>query len=180
MNTEVRGLRFVASCPLFVNPLYPKSMKNLAILLVSFLIVACANRKAEIENAMKQYDRLTFRMAVDSLADSYLPDGELGGKGMKTYVGRDSIRKFLKSFDPASMKLISNSTKVATIDFKGDTAIASGTFEQKAKLTQGDTATYKSTFTVKWMKGEGNKWLIRKMYTIPTITIKSVLLRQLK
>jgi len=155
-------------------------MKNLAILLVSFLMVACANRKAEIENAMKQYDRLTFRMAVDSLADSYLPDGELGGKGMKTYVGRDSIRKFLKSFDPASMKLISNSTKVATIDFKGDTAIASGTFEQKAKLTQGDTATYKSTFTVKWMEGEGNKWLIRKMYTIPTITIKSVLLRQLK
>src|SRR5882672_4530504 len=155
-------------------------MKNLAILLVSFLMVACANRKAEIENAMKQYDRLTFRMAVDSLADSYLPDGELGGKGMKTYLGRDSIRKFLKSFDPASMKLISNSTKVATIDFKGDTAIASGTFEQKAKLTQGDTATYISTFTVKWMKGEGNKWLIRKMYTIPTITIKSVLLRQLK
>jgi len=156
-------------------------MKNLMILLFAFLIVSCTDRKAEIENAMKQYDRLTFRMAADSLADTYAADGELGGKGMKTSIGRDSIRKFLKSFDPASIKLISNSTKVASIDFKGDTAVVKGTFEQKAKLAQGDTATYVSTFTAKWMKGEGSKWLIRKMYTMPPpATLKSVLLRQLK
>jgi ketosteroid isomerase-like protein/uncharacterized damage-inducible protein DinB len=158
-------------------------MKNLVVLLVSFLMVACADRKAEIENAMKQYNRLTFRMAGDSLADSYMPDGELGGKGMKNYVGRDSIRKFLKSFDPASIKLISNEAKVASIVFKGDTAIAEGTFEQKAKLAQGDTGIYLSTFTAKWMKGEQGRWLIRKMYTVPTpppATIRSVLLRQLK
>jgi ketosteroid isomerase-like protein len=156
-------------------------MKNLAIVLVFFLLVACADRKTEIEMAMQQYDRLTFRMAADSLADTYLPDGELGGVGMKTSVGRDSIRKFLKSFDPASIKLISNSTKVTSVDFKGDTAVVKGTFEQKAKLAQGDTATYISSFTVKWLKGEGDKWLIRKMYTTPPpATIQSVLLRQLK
>jgi ketosteroid isomerase-like protein len=157
-------------------------MKNLVVLLVSLLITACANRKAEIENAMKQYDRLTFRMAGDSLADTYTPDGELGGKGMKTYIGRDSIRKFLKSFDPASIKLISNSTKVVSIDYKGDTAVVEGAYEQKAKLPQGDTGIYIGTFTAKWMKGEGGKWLIRKMYTVPTklTTLKSVLLRQLK
>ena len=44
-------------------------MKNLLILFVFFLVVSCVDRKAEIENAMKQYDRLTFRMAADSLAD---------------------------------------------------------------------------------------------------------------
>lgn len=158
-------------------------MKNLAVLLVACAMAACANRKAEIEKAMNQYDRLTFRMAGDSLADLYMTNGELGGKGMKTYIGRDSIRKFLKSFDPATIKIISNSTKVATIDFKNDTAIATGTFEQQAKLAQGDTATYVSTFTVKWMKGQGDTWLIRKMYTVPTLppaTIQSVLLRQLR
>src|SRR6185295_817889 len=143
-------------------------MKNLLILFVFFLVVSCANRKAEIENAMKQYDRLTFRMAADSLADTYTPDGELGGKGMKTQMGRDSIRKFLKSFDPKSITLISNWTKASSVVFKGDTAIVEGTYEQKAKLAQGDTGTYTGTFTAKWMKGESNKWLIRKMYTVPT------------
>ncbi len=155
-------------------------MKNLAILFISFSIVSCADRKSEIEKAMKQYDQLTFRMVGDSLADTYTPDGELGGKGMKTQIGRDSIRKFLKSYDPASIKLISNWTKATSITFKGDTAIVEGNYEQKAKLTQGDTGTYTGTFTAKWMKGEQNKWLIKKMYTIPSITIKSVLLRQLK
>ncbi len=158
-------------------------MKNLAVLLVSLLMVACADRKSEIELAMKQYDRLTFRMAGDSLADTYMPGGELGGKGMKTYVGRDSIRKFLKSFDPASIKLISNETKVASVVFIGDTAIAEGTFEKKAKLALGYTGIYLSTFTAQWMKGEQGRWLIRKMYTVPTpppATIRSVLLRQLK
>src|SRR6478735_4583353 len=133
-------------------------MKNLTILFASFLVVACADRKAEIEKAMKQYDRLAFRMAADSLADTYLPNGELGGKGMKTQTGRDSIRKFLKSFDPASIKLISNWTKASSIVFKGDTAVVEGSYEQKAKLAQGDTATYIGTFTAKWMKGEQTKW----------------------
>ena len=158
-------------------------MKNLLILFVFFLVVSCVDRKAEIENAMKQYDRLTFRMAADSLADTYLPDGELRGKGMKTQIGRDSIRKFLKSFDPKSITLISNWTKASSVVFKGDTAIVEGTYEQKAKLAQGDTGTYTGTFTAKWMKGESNKWLIKKMYTAPTqplATLKSVLLRQLK
>jgi hypothetical protein len=158
-------------------------MKNITILFISILIVSCADRKTEIENAMKQYDRLTFRMAADSLADTYLPNGELGGKGMKTQIGRDSIRKFLKSFDPASIKLISNSTKASSITFKGDTAIVEGTYEQKARLAQGDTGTYIGTFTATWMKGDQNKWQIKKMYTVPTKpqeSTKSVLLRQLK
>lgn len=157
-------------------------MKNLIFLVASFLIVACADRKAEIEKAMKRYDHQTFLMAADSLADTYTPLGELGGKGMKTYVGRDSIRKFLKSFDPTSITLISNGTKAQSIVFKGDTAIVEGSYEQKAKLAQGDTGTYIGTFTAKWINDEG-RWFIQKMYTVPTLkqaTIKSVLLRQLK
>lgn len=158
-------------------------MKISSILLATLLIAGCADRKSEIESAMQQYNHLTLRMAGDSLADTYLPDGELGGKGMKTYVGRDSIRKFLKSFDAASIRLISNDTKVASVVFKGDTAVAEGTFEQKAKLAQGDTGVYLSAFTAKWMKDAQGRWLIRKMYTVPTpppASIRSVLLRQLK
>lgn len=157
-------------------------MKNLTFLVVAFLIVACTNPKAEIEKAMKRYDRQTFLMAADSLTDTYTLLGELGGKGMKTYVGRDSIRKFLKSFDPTSITLISNGTKAQSIVFKGDTAIVEGSYEQKAKLAQGDTGIYTGTFHAKWVSEKG-KWLIAKMYTEPTLpkaSIKSILLRQLK
>jgi hypothetical protein len=155
-------------------------MKPFVIILCAFFIVACDDHKNEIEKAMQQYDQLTFKMNGDSLADLYTPDGELGGKSMRTYASRDSIRKFLKSFDPKSITLISNSTHAKSIVFKGDTAIVEGTYEQKAKLAQGDTGTYTGTFNTKWVKSEGKKWLIRKMYTIPSISIKSVLLRQLK
>ncbi len=158
-------------------------MKNaLPLLLILVSIAACTDRKNEIEAAMKQYDRLTFHLATDSIADTYTANGELGGKGMKTFIGRDSIRKFLKQFEASPIKMISNGTKAKSITFKNDTAIVEGTYEQKAKLAQGDTGTYTGTFSAQWLKGEG-RWLLQKMYTVPTkpqATIKSVLLRQLK
>ncbi|MGC4023091.1 MAG: nuclear transport factor 2 family protein [Cyclobacteriaceae bacterium] len=146
------------------------------------ILIGCTDRKSEIEKAMKQYDQLTFRMSADSLADTYISNGVLSGKGMKKFVGRDSIRKFLKSFNISEIKLISNGTKATSINFNGDTAIVEGTYEQKAKLAQGDTGVYTGKFTAKWMK-ENGRWLIANMYTIPTkplATLKSVLLRQLK
>lgn len=157
-------------------------MKKYSILFIAASMIACSDRKAEIENAMKQYDRLTFHMAADSLADSYTLNGELSRKGMKLIVGRDSIRKFLNSFNDKNIHLISNSTKAQSIIFKGDTATVDGTYEQKAKLAQGDTGVYSGTFTAKWLKENGH-WLIAKMYTVPIkpqATIKSVLLRQFK
>ncbi len=157
-------------------------MKTSPLLLALVLLAACADRKSEIEKAVRQYDQLTFRMNADSLADSYLPNGVLSGKGMKKFIGRDSIRKFLKSFHTADIHLISNSTKAQSITFNRDTAIVNGTYEQKAKLAQGDTGFYTGTFSAKWFK-ENNRWLLADMYTVPVkpiASLKSVLLRQLK
>lgn len=157
-------------------------MKALPFVIIILLMSACTDKKSEIENALKQYDQLTFRMSADSLADTYMPNGILSGKGMKKYIGPDSIRKFLKSFNPAGIHLISNGTKSQSITFVGDTAIAEGIYEQKAKLVDGDTGVYTGTFKSKWMKFN-QKWLLASMYTVPTkskATIKSVLLRQLK
>lgn len=157
-------------------------MKNLKILFAAaILLAACADRKSEIEKAMKQYDRLTLRMAADSLADTYVTNGQLGGKGMKMMTGRDSIRKFLKSFDPSKITLISNSTLAKSIDIQADTAVVVGSYEQKAKVG-ADTGVYAGTFTAKWVNEQG-RWLIAKMYTVPTknkASTKAVLLQQLK
>ncbi len=130
---------------------------------------------------MQLYDKSTFHMATDSLANLYAVDGELSGKGMKMIVGRDSIRKFLKSFEGSSIKMISNETKANSIIFSGDTALVEGTYEQKVRIG-GDTSEYTGTFSAKWVDTE-NRWLLKKMYTVPSqpqASIKSVLLRQLK
>ncbi|HCW06485.1 MAG TPA: hypothetical protein DGG95_03860 [Cytophagales bacterium] len=158
-------------------------MKASPLLVIVLLLSACANKKLEIEKALKQYDQLTFRMSADSLADTYLPNGVLFGKGMKKFVGPDSIRKFLKSFNTAGIHLISNGTNPKSITFVGDTAIAEGTYEQKTKLANGDTGVYTGTFKSKWMKNGSGNWLLASMYTKPSkpkATLKSVLLRQLK
>lgn len=155
--------------------------KTICFLLMSILVLACADRKHELEKALQTYDRHTFHMAGDSLADTYTTDGKLGGKGMKLLTGRDSIRKFLKSFEGNSIQMISNRTAASSITFKNDTALVDGTYEQKAKLPQGDTGVYTGTFKSKWVN-QKNQWLISSMYTEPTntATLKSVLLRQLK
>src|SRR5579859_5135015 len=116
-------------------------MKNLPILMVCFFVTACSDHKTEIEMALKQYDRLTFKMDADSLADTYVASGRLGGKTMKSMVGRDSIRQFLKSFDRTKITLISNRVTATSVVFKDDTAVVDGTYEQKAKLG-GDTGVY--------------------------------------
>lgn len=173
----------IVCCSLFAaQSNFYLTMKIIPFFIIILVLSACADRKKEIESALHQYDQLTFRMNADSLADNYTANGILSGKGMKKFIGRDSIRKFLKSFKPSEIKLISNETKAISIVFKGDTAIAEGTYEQKAKLAQGDTGVYTGTFTAKWLK-ENNRWLIANMYTVPTNpiqTLKSVLLRQLK
>jgi ketosteroid isomerase-like protein len=157
-------------------------MKTLFTLLLAGLMLACAKREDEIENAMARYDHLIFKMQADSIASCFMPDGTLGGVGMKTQVGRDSIRKFLNSFDPATITLISNRSTTKSIVFKGDTAVQEGSYEQKA-LVNGDTGVYTGSYTAHWLKGDRAQWLLKKMYTKPTkelATIKSVLLKQFK
>lgn len=155
-------------------------MKASPFIFIVLLLSACADKKSEIEKALKQYDQLTFRMSADSLANTYLPNGTLSGKGMKKYVGPDSIRKFLKSFNTAGIHLLSNGTKPQSITFVGDTAVAEGIYEQKAKLENGDTGIYSGTFKSKWIKSN-TKWMLASMYTAPAkATVKSILLRQLK
>ncbi|MBS1680613.1 MAG: DUF4440 domain-containing protein [Bacteroidetes bacterium] len=157
-------------------------MKIICSLAIVLTLAACADRKAEIKEAMHQFDKMSLQMNADLIADTYTANGVLSGKGMKKFVGRDSIRKFLKSFNPSDINLISYETKASSISFAGDTAIVDGTYAQKAMLAQGDTGVYTGKLTAKWLK-ENNRWLIANMYTVfdkPKASTKTVLLKQLK
>ncbi|MBS1557309.1 MAG: DinB family protein [Bacteroidetes bacterium] len=157
-------------------------MKTYYFLLLMVLFTACDQRKIEIEATLKKYERLTFEMKGDSLANFYVAKGTLSGKGMKLYTGPDSIRKFLSSFTPADIHMVSNALHTNSLRFNQDSAHIEGTYEQKILLTQGDTGVYTGTFSSTWVQQNG-RWLIAKMYTEatkPEASLKSVLLKQLK
>jgi len=154
---------------------------TLYCLVLALAFAGCNDRNKEIASAMHRYDRQILHLATDSIADTYTTDGELGGQGMKTIVGRDSIRHFLKSFEGA-MKLLSVQTRISAVAFSGDTAHVDGAYEQKALKAPGDTGVYTGLLAAIWVHND-NRWMLKKMYTMPNLpkaTIKSVLLRQFK
>jgi hypothetical protein len=143
----------------------PEFMRMLPLFFFISLF-SCADRKSQVEKAMQNYDRLIFKMAADSIADCFIDSGTLGGEGMPLQVSRDSIRRFLKSFDASAIRMISNQSRIKSVVFKGDTAILEGNYEQKAEVN-GKPGVYSGTFVARWLMGNDGKWRLLSMYTVP-------------
>ena len=124
---------------------------------LSVYVMGCSSREDEINAAMKKYDRLIQHME-DSIADLYMPNGALGSEA----VGRDSIRKFLKSF--VDVSVLENRSTTESIIFRGDTAVQSGPYIQVAAVKK-DTFRLRGKFTSFWVRQ--NEWRIAKMITTP-------------
>ncbi len=133
---------------------------------ISFLIFCCSSKEQQVQKAMHDYDRFIFQMATDSLADCFTPTGQLGGVGSPLITGKDSIRKFLKSFDASAIHMISNQSKTKSLLFNGDTAVLEGRYEQKAEIN-GKPGVYSGDFKSKWLQKEDGRWLLQWMFTIP-------------
>jgi ketosteroid isomerase-like protein len=142
-------------------------MRIFSLFILILLLSSCTNRQADVEKAIQNYDRLIFKMAADSIADCFTDSGTLGGEGMPLLVSRDSIRRFLRSFDASSIKMISNRSQTKSVVFKGDTAIQEGNYEQKAEVN-GKLGVYMGTFVARWLQGKDGKWRLLSMYTVPS------------
>lgn len=153
-------------CYCVIEPIISNMRKFILLLTISFLILSCANKESQVEQAMRDYDRFIFKMAADSLADCFTPTGQLGGIGSPLITGKDSIRRFLKSFDASAIHMISNQSKIKSILFRGDTAILEGRFEQKAEVNK-KASVYTGDFTSKWLQDEQGRWLLQWMFTMP-------------
>jgi len=139
-------------------------MKLLVYCCLIFVFIACTDKKPEIERAMAKYDEYILNLQTDSIVNSYLPDGVLGGEGMDQYAGRDSIKKYLQQFDPSWVKVITNKSTTSSIVFSGDTAVQQGTFHQVVAIKE-DTSVHNGIFIAKWLLNEKKKWLLASMYT---------------
>jgi ketosteroid isomerase-like protein len=124
-----------------------------------------AERGRDLDAALNHYGRLVQAMESDSIAALYTPDGQLGGVGLATVTGPDSIRAFLHQFDRyhvlrATMML--DSSRMA-----GDTGIQHGRYAQRVQLPAGDTVEVSGKFTAEWLRGASGEWRIHRMATAP-------------
>lgn len=87
---------------------------------ILIIMAACNSKnhsKESVELAMKEYDHLIKNMNADSIALLYTPDGDLGDIAH----GRDSIRKFLLSFE--NVRVVSQSSTTTFLEINGDSSL---------------------------------------------------------
>ena len=139
-----------------------RETKKALCLTVMLFLVSCARHKAEeVDAAMQYYDRLLLKMDADSIALIYSADGELGSAAK----GRDSIRNFLSSFK--DVKVESQESHTDSISINVDSAWQSGTYHQRARLSDKKTVEVKGKFTAKWIWNPKSGWLLKRMDTAP-------------
>lgn len=142
-------------------------MTKLHLLTTAFILIvllfSCKGKhsKDEIVQAMRRYDRFILEMQVDSIANLYTPDGNLGGVA----IGRDSIRALLHKFE--NIKVIFQESTTESINISADSATHTGSYRQTDILPQRDTVTVSGRFVVNWKWLEKGGWHIQKMTTIP-------------
>lgn len=141
------------------------TFKSLVMLILATLLslISCNSKKhnkAEIESAMKQYDRLLLKMDTDSIGLLYTTDGILAGA-----IGRDSIKKFLASFKNVSV--LSQSSTTNSIEINKDTAIQKGHYSQTDLIAGKDTIRVKGEFIARWHWIQDSGWHLKQMSTKP-------------
>ena len=138
------------------------SNRFILFLAVISLIASCKNEKEEIEIVMKEYDRLILNVDADSIANTFLINGEMGEVGKTKVIGRDSIQALLKTF--SHFKVLSNQSSTTFIEIKKDSAKQEGTFRQKV-IVNKDTLRAEGEFFATWIKQRNGKWLLKRMMT---------------
>lgn len=133
-------------------------------LVVAFFgAIGCRQRVAhsavEVEAAMGHYDSLIKKTDADSIAWMFTADGQLGDIAH----GRDSIRRFLRTFK--NVRVLQESTTTDHLVISGDKADQKGLFVQIAVVNGKDTVHIKGSYETEWVWSEEEGWKIRRETT---------------
>jgi ketosteroid isomerase-like protein len=120
---------------------------------------------ASVSAALDRYTRLTVRMASDSIAELYAPDGILAATGRAPIRGPDSIRVFLEKF--RDYHVLSDTMQADGLIIWGDTAWQSGVFHQHVTVPAGDTVFAHGRFLFMWVRVAGGEWRLQRASTRP-------------
>src|SRR5215470_8432546 len=81
---------------------------------------AAPGREAQVRLAFRRLDRLVQAMQQDSIAETYVEDGEMRNDGRLVVRGRDSIRTFLAGF-VGKVTVSHDRTTIARITVRANT-----------------------------------------------------------
>ena len=138
-------------------------MKVFLFLLISSLCSSLSAQTKEIDRLMNRYDQFILRGAYDSIANMFDVSGQLQGENQSPIVGREAIRRLLKSFAGATVLKYETFSKGTSFD--ADTAIQSGSYVQIVRVPSGDTLHLGGQYKFTWSKENNDHWMIKNIYT---------------
>jgi ketosteroid isomerase-like protein len=124
-----------------------------------------SNSRSGVDSALRHFTVLVARMANDSIAAMYAPDGMLAGADRTPIVGPAAIQAFLDTF--AGYHVLAYATVADTLRIRGDTAFQVGRWWQRVQVPAGDTVFVSGGFTAEWVRNTLGQWHLRRMGTMP-------------
>ena len=121
------------------------------------------NAQTTPESIIKKYERLVKEMKADSIAQLFTTDAEVGHADQAPVKGRDSIYRFLASFN--NIKVLSNVDSITQVTVKKDSATVQGIYRQTVIVSGKDTVHVAGHFTSTMVADSSKNWLICRMRT---------------
>lgn len=132
-------------------------MRGTVVLLMALVaITSCKTQRAddsarrEVLAALAHYDSLIVHMDHDSIAATFMPNGESSDGNQAPIRGPDAIRHSLLNF--AAYHVLSNRLGADTTIVIADTAWQTGTYSQRVQIPKGDTVSVSGRFAVTWQR----------------------------
>ncbi len=117
----------------------------------------------EVQHALERYDEFIRDMAHDSIAQSYLPNGEMSDAQDPPFTGPGAIEAHLRTF--AAYQVLGNRFTVDSTAAVADTATQWGTYWQRVRVPAGDTVEVRGRFVARWQRTAETTWRLRRMHT---------------
>ncbi len=154
-----------------------KAIYRIVSLAFIFVVVGCASpardtraiSTARIERQLvvelAHYGEALGQMDYDQVANFFVESGEVTHSGGEPVRGRESIRKFLKSF--AEFKVLEYVIRAESTVVEGATAKQTGFFSQTVVIPNGNTVRVRGLFEASWIQGSNGRWNLARMQTAP-------------
>jgi uncharacterized protein (TIGR02246 family) len=149
----------------------PPSRFNAAILAGLLLLGGCTAPRTPVgpENdvlaRLSLYEDGIRRMDFNQVADLFAPEGEVVNPGGAPVRGRETIRRFLRSF--AGYKVVENTVRAESTRIDGSSAHQVGTYTQAVVVPGGTTVHVRGRFAADWQREGAGPWLLVRMATTP-------------
>lgn len=127
--------------------------------------ISAAGTEQKLVLELANYGEALRRMDYDQVANFFVESGEVTHSGGEPVRGRESIRKFLKSF--AEFKVLEYAIQAESIVVEGSAAKQTGFFSQTVVIPNGNTVRIRGRFEASWIQSSNGQWNLARMQTAP-------------